>query len=93
MRGYRFFEEFMNEQREQSAGNVIAVPLGDGPFVGEGTVLLHAVGAADPAKKKNASVAPSIFEAEYLGTRCRHVTEAHARNVHPRLFEYLDTLA
>jgi hypothetical protein len=34
-----------------------------------------------------------LFNAEYLGTRCRGVTEARARKIHPKLFEFLEGLA
>jgi hypothetical protein len=30
---------------------------------------------------------------EYLGSRCRHVSEEVAREIHPKLFEYLEALA
>ena len=35
----------------------------------------------------------ALFNAEYLGSRCKLVDETRARDLHPALFEYLERLA
>lgn len=96
MRGYRFFEEYADKTRAQSLGSVIAVQMTDGPYVKEGGVCFPAVCAApdkSSAVERNGSVMRLMFNVEYLGTHCRRISEAQARSIHPKLFEYLDTMA
>ncbi|HJU90116.1 MAG TPA: hypothetical protein VJ672_12025 [Gemmatimonadaceae bacterium] len=96
MRGYRFFEEYVDETRSQSLQSVIAVQTFEGPWVKEGGVCFPAVcspSAGGKTFEKNSAVIRLMFNAEYLGTHCRRITEAQARTIHPKLFEYLDSLA
>ncbi|MGH7720143.1 MAG: hypothetical protein ACREON_15040 [Gemmatimonadaceae bacterium] len=93
MRGYRFFEEFIDAGRQQSAGNVIAIHMAGHSFVKEGGVCLNAVCAQIDKKEPNSPVTSTLFNAEYLGERCRSISESRARTIHPRLFEYLESLA
>ena len=94
MRGYRFFEEY-HEDTEVSAGNVIAlnVGLGESAFIQPGAICFEAVCADGNARSPNSPVKPTYVNVEYLGKRCRRITEARARDIHPRLFEFLDALA
>jgi hypothetical protein len=93
MREYRFFEEFSDGRLESSSGNVIAVDLAGDSFVQEGGVCYRALCAIQDAARPNSPVLQRYFNAEYLGARCRRITEARARKIHPKLFEYLDSLA
>ena len=93
MQAYQFFEEFKNPSRLHSAGNVIAIQIGCGMFVKDGEIFLRAVCAEEEWTTPNSPVVSTLFSAEYLGTHCRHVSEARARAIHPKLFEYLDNLA
>lgn len=97
MRGYRFFEEYVDETRSQSLQSVIAVQTFEGPWVKEGGVCFPAVCSpsvgAGKTGDKNSAVTSLMFNVEYLGTHCRHISEAQARTIHPKLFEYLDRLA
>lgn len=93
MHGYRFFEEYRDDTMQASSGNVIAVNLGAGSFVQHGGVCYRAVVPAPERGVPNSPVTMSLFNAEYLGTRCRHVSEARARKIHPKLFEFLEGLA
>jgi hypothetical protein len=93
MHGYRFFEEFTNESQAQSAGNVIAIRIGSDSFVQEGGVCLSALCAVRDVGESNGAVFTRLFNAEYLGTHCRIVSEERARAMQPKLFEYLDTIA
>jgi hypothetical protein len=93
MNGYKFFEEYRDEAMQASSGNVIAVNLGAGSFVQHGGVCYRAVVPAPERGIPNSPVTMILFNAEYLGTRCRGVTEARARKIHPKLFEFLEGLA
>ncbi|GAC1695793.1 MAG: hypothetical protein NVS9B3_13870 [Gemmatimonadaceae bacterium] len=90
---YRFFEEYTDHARGQSAGNVIAVHFAAGSYIKDGAVVMKAVCAPPEKSTPNSPVVMTFFNAEYLGARCRRVTEDAARMIHPRLFEYLETLA
>ena len=96
MRGYRFFEEYVDESRRQSLQSVIAVQTFEGPWVKEGGVCVPAVcspAAGSKAVEPNSEVTRLMFNVEYLGTHCRRISEAQARTIHPKLFEYLDNMA
>jgi hypothetical protein len=93
MRGYRFFEEFTNKTQDQSAGNVIAIRLDSDSFVQEGGICLSALCAERDVGESNGAVFARLFNAEYLGTHCRLVSEERARAIQPKLFEYLDSIA
>jgi hypothetical protein len=90
---YRFFEEYNDGRLESSSGNVIAIDLTGDSFVQEGGVCYGAVVAIPDKAKPNSPVFKRLFNAEYLGARCRRISEARARLIHPRLFEYLDAMA
>ena len=93
MHGYTFFEEYRDEAMLASSGNVIAVDLGAGSFVQPGGVCYRAVVPRRDHDLPNSPVTVSLFNAEYLGARCRRVSEDRARRIHPRLFEFLEGLA
>ncbi|MDQ6830998.1 MAG: hypothetical protein M3081_19215 [Gemmatimonadota bacterium] len=90
---YTFFEEYEDQAFQQSAGNVIAVYFSNELVIKDGNVLFRAVCADEECQTPNGPVTPTFFEAEYLGTHCRKISEERARDIHPKLFEYLDTLA
>jgi hypothetical protein len=92
-RGFHFFEEFSDDRRESSAGNVIAVNISGASFVQQGGVCYSAFCAFPDSEVPNSPVLERLCNAEYLGARCRRITEARAREIHPRLFECLDTIA
>jgi hypothetical protein len=91
--GYQFFEEFNDGRLESSSGNVIAIDMAGESFVQEGGVCYPALCAFPDSAPPNSPVLKRFFNAEYLGVRCRRITEARARMIHPKLFEYLDTVA
>ena len=93
MRGLRFFEEYTDAARAHSAGTVIAIDMLGRSFVQEGGVCFDALSASDESGPPNGPVLQRWCNAEYLGSRCRSISEARARKIHPRLFEYLDSLA
>jgi hypothetical protein len=93
MRGFRFFEEYGDAARGESTGNVIAIPTAEPSFVQPGGICFPVVCASQEARLPNSPVRPAYVNVEYLGKRCRRITELRARAIHPRLFEYLDQLA
>jgi hypothetical protein len=93
MRGFRFFEEYAEGGRHESIGNVIALPITQASFIQPGGICFQAICAPPDARAANSPVRPAYVNVEYLGKRCRRISEARARSIHPRLFEYLDALA
>ncbi|HWJ21323.1 MAG TPA: hypothetical protein VNS52_03125 [Gemmatimonadaceae bacterium] len=93
MKGYSFFEEYRDELMLASSGNVIAVNVDEGSFVLHGGVCYKAIVPSPERGVPNSPVTMILFNAEYLGSRCRPVTELRAREIHPKLFEYLEGLA
>ena len=93
MDGYQFFEEYRDDARRESAGNVIAVNMADGSFIQEGGICFKAVCPAPDHREPNSPVIMALFNVEYLGSRCTPVDEKRARDLHPALFEYLERLA
>ena len=92
MKGYRFYLEFTNTYKRcknKHCGNVVAVLLDacGKPLVGS-TGLLDSVVAIRPIV--NSEVTASGVQRKYLATRCKRISEALARSVHPALFAFLD---
>lgn len=83
MKGLRFYEEFINKRRKESAGTVIAV--GESNVLGDGT--FEAVGAV--FDRPNSPVASTSVHHSYLFKNCRRISEQKAREIHPALFDYL----
>ena len=88
MKGYRFYLEFANTYKRcknKHCGNVVAVLLDacGKPLVGSTGLLDSVVGAYD---RPNSGVTASGAQREYLATRCKRISEALARSVHPALF-------
>jgi len=97
MKGYRFYEEFMNKNKEseESLGNVIAVFLK--PSKGGGTPygywgssgwLWECLSAI--YLHANSDVSVSGVSPQYLTENCKRISEEKARQIHPKLFERLE---
>jgi len=105
VKGYRFYEELENKGRksEKSQGTVVAALLrecgrgwnfiyvppmrraGGGRFVGVVECISALFG------EPNSPVCGGQTTDDYLWNSCRRISEKRAREVHPRLFEYLDS--
>jgi len=92
MKGVRFYEEYKDKAAKrkgtESEGNVIAVFV---EHAGESllrTGCHEAVGAV--YFEPNSPVGGTQVSPGVLRDRCKRVSEAKAREVHPALFEYLD---
>jgi len=90
MKGVRFYEQFQNKRKGVSAGQCVALMLDDhGRPVhnDDGRTLSAVAGVFEHADSPPASTSVSF---EFLRTKCKRVTEARARKIHPRLFTMLD---
>jgi hypothetical protein len=85
MKGVRFYEEFTNKRKGESAGNVTAIlpenrwhdwEAHDLMYDGVGAVYFY----------PNSPVASTGVSRGYLREKCKRVSEARARQVHPALF-------
>ena len=94
MRGYRFFEEYRDDDLRDSLNSVVAIDVGKGPFVQEGGVCYRAVctdrSKSEPGQK---AVRMVLFNAEYLGSHCKRISEERAREIQPEIFSFLESLA
>jgi hypothetical protein len=88
MHGIRFYQEFKNKSKRQSAGTVIAALLCNGRFWSTGKVCYEAIsGLFD---QPNSVVCGGGVSLDYLHGKCERVSEIKARTIHPALFERLD---
>lgn len=88
MKGVRFYEEFSSKRRGISEGNCIAVLAANGYQVVDGDRIYDAIVA--PFGRPNCSPSSGSVASGYLRKKCKRVTEAQARKIHPRLFQLLD---
>jgi hypothetical protein len=87
MKGVRFYEELENKNRkgEKSQGNVIAIHAYQISIDG----MYECLSAT--FYKPNSPVSVGGVSRKYLEEKCRRISETRAREIHPRLFERLDT--
>ena len=88
MNGIRFYHEFTNKAKRQSAGTVVAALVGNGHFWSTGKVCYEAI--AGLFDQPNSVVCGTAVARDYLHDKCQPVSEAKARTIHPVLFERLD---
>ncbi len=88
MKGYRFYltHDTPKEKREGSDnGNCVAIDTDvlekHGSLEGFGPVFFS----------PNSPVCWSGISSEYLRTKCKRISEARARKIHPELFKRLDS--
>ncbi len=97
MKGVRFYLEYPNSLEKRKAtrhnlgnheGNVIAV-LDNGNYISSGgDPTADALAAV--FYRKNSPIAGTGVSLEYLQERCKRISEATAREIHPQLFIRLD---
>lgn len=93
MKGYRFYEEFdssYKKRKRQGNGNVLALDIdeyGRPYYGGRGDMSCTAAVYSHP----NSAVAGCQVSRDCLRLKHRRVTEARAREIHPRLFAWLDS--
>lgn len=72
------------------SGNCIAVPLDErkNPYWIPGTMKMDCYGAV--FFRENSDCAGSTCHIDYLRENCKRISEAQARLIHPKLFNYLE---
>lgn len=96
MKGYRFYLEFespKSKRRGEHTGNVFALFTASPPYysyVTEGLSIWVQEGAGAVFFEPDSPVCGCSISLEYLQTRCKRISESKAREIHPRLFDYLD---
>ena len=102
MKGWRFYEEYKSTKRKVPTGNVVAVDTTQEPYL----VLRHGVSSVGKRVgerfshvhscvsavffQSNSPVCFSSATQKFLRTYCKRISEAKAREIHPRLIEYLE---
>jgi hypothetical protein len=88
MSGISFYQEFSDKSKHRSAGTIIAVLLCNGLYCSDGKVCYEAI--AGVFDQRNSPVAGTGVALDYLHQKCKRISEAKARSIHPALFERLD---
>ena len=98
MKGWRFYEEYKSTKRKVSTGNVIAVDTTQRlyPMLSYGIYGVGLYGQYQCAcisawyEEPNSPVCCGATAVKYIQRRCKRISEAKAREIHPKLFEYLE---
>ena len=95
MKGYKFYADYgtaAGRHKEGDAPNVVAVDLAanDDYFAATGMYKARVAAYSEP----NSPTVVANVTPYYLRAYCRHISEAEARRIHPRLFaEFFDMQA
>ena len=87
MQGIRFYLEFTDASKRRSGGNVVAALVANGSYWSGKTVCYEALAAL--FDQPNAPVASTGVALDYLRLKCKRISEAKARLIHPALFARL----
>lgn len=91
MKGIRFYLEYGSKQRKRKGddkGTVVALLTGS-----EHTLHDYTQEAiASVFDYPDSPVASGAVSRRYLSDECKRIPEAKARDIHPTLFQWLDTL-
>ena len=88
MSGICFYQEFRDRSKRRSAGTIIAVLVYNSPYLSSGKLCYEAI--AGVFDRPNSPVAGTGVACDYLRQKCKRISEAKARIIHPALFERLD---
>ena len=88
MIGIRFYAEFQDKSKRQPGGNAVAVLTLNGAYWSSGQLCYEALAAL--FDRPNSPVAGTGVALDYLRQKCKRISEARARIIHPALFERLD---
>ena len=88
MNGIRFYLEFTDKSKRQAGGTVVAALVLNGSYWNSGTICYEALAAV--FDWPNSPVAGTGVACDYLRQKCRRISEAKARTIHPALFERLE---
>ena len=88
MNGIRLYHEFNDKSKRHSAGTVVAALVCNGIFWSTGTVCYEAISGL--FNHPSSVVCGSAVSLDYLRAKCKRISEAKARAIHPALFDRLD---
>ena len=88
MNGLRFYLEHKDKSKRQPGGTVVAALVLNGTYWSSGRCCYEAVAAL--FDWPNSPVAGTGVALDYLREKCKRISEANARSIHPALFERLD---
>jgi len=88
MNGIRFYLEFTDKSKRKPGGTVVAALMLNGSYWSSGTICYEAIAAVFDCA--NSPVAGTGVARDYLRQKCKRISEAKARIIHPVLFERLD---
>jgi hypothetical protein len=88
MKGIRLYLEFTDKSKRKPGGTVVAVLVPNGSYWSSGTICYEAIAAV--FDWPNAPMAGTGVAYDYLHQKCKRISEATARTIHPPLFERLD---
>ena len=88
MNGICFYLEFTDTSKRTTGGTVVAALVLNGSYWSSGTICYEAIAAV--FDWPNSPVAGTGVACDYLRQKCRRISEAKARTIHPALFERLD---
>jgi hypothetical protein len=92
MKDFRFYVETLKDENGETLKNEDGWPVQtvNALYVGPGSVAQHPEGLAGVFAQADSPVCWTGFSWEYL-EECRRISEATAREIHPALFERLDS--
>ena len=88
MNGIRFYLEFKDKSKRRSGGNVVAALVLNGAYWSSGKLCYEAIAAL--FEQPDSPVAGTGVALDYLREKCKRISEAKARAIHPTLFKRLD---
>jgi hypothetical protein len=86
--GICFYQEFSDKSKRRSAGTIIAALVCNRHYWSCGKMCYEAI--AGLFDRPNSPVAGTGVACDYLYQKCKRISEAKARTIHPALFERLD---
>ena len=88
MSGIFFYQEYRDKSKHESAGTIVAALVCNGLYWSSGKICYEAI--AGLFDRPNSPVAGTGVAMDYLRQKCKRISEAKARTIHPTLFESLD---
>ncbi len=88
MNSIRFYLEFTDKSKCKPGGTVVAALMLNGSYRSSGKVCYEAI--AGLFDRPNSPVAGTGVACDYLCQKCKRISQAQARTIHPALFERLD---
>jgi hypothetical protein len=88
MSGISFYQEFSDISKRRSAGTIIGALVCNSLYLSSGKICYEAI--AGLFDMPNSPVTGTGVARDYLRRKCKPISEAKARTIHPALFERLD---